>query len=128
MPSQLSKFPFDQLVVRANLTSAESSTTIDAGKLVYIDASAGTIKLAGADDPLGPIGVAEESIAAGASGYVLFRGYTTLIDLNGLTAGDILAPASSGGVAAVSSGDQKRRIAQVLVVASDQCYFNGFNL
>lgn len=128
MPTQLSKFPFDELVIRRNLTSAEASTTIAAGKLVYIDASAGTIKLAGADDPLGPIGVAEESIAAGASGYVLFRGYTTVIDLNGLTAGDILAPDTAGAVKVVSSGDQLRRIAQVLVVASDQCYFNGFNL
>lgn len=124
--SQLSKFPFDEMVVRKLLKSGESSTTISAGNLVRIefDSDDGTIVQAGADDPAGPIGVAEEEILAGASGWILFRGYTTVIDLNGLTDGDILAPAATGGVAAVNA-DQERRVIQVVDASADIAYVNG---
>lgn len=130
--SQLSQFPFDELVIRRNLKSAESSTTIAAGKLAYIDAAAGTIKLAGADDPLGPNGLAETDILPGKSGFVLFRGYPRagLVDTSGFSVGDILSPSTSGAMAATATGDQKKRVAQVITAhaTTGTLYFNGFNL
>jgi hypothetical protein len=124
--SQLSKFPFDDLVIRKNVKSGEASTTIAAGdvvKFAFLD-DTGTVLQAGADDPGGPLGIAETAILAGKSGYILIRGYTTVKDLNGLADGDILAPDAAGALTAANA-DQERRIAQVVDASEDILYFNG---
>jgi hypothetical protein len=123
--TQTGYFP-DDLVKRYNVKNAEASSTLAAGKLAYFT-SAFEVKIAGADDPPGLVGIAETDIAAGASGYVLVRGITTVLDLDALNDGDILAPAAAGALVAVD-GHQERRIAQVLVKASDVLYVNGLGI
>lgn len=125
---------FDFFASRPNsavVVNGEASTAWAVGDIVKEDIggtdAAGEFIIAGADDPGGVLGMALEVTAAGASGKVLFFGYTTAKDLAAFSDGDILAPDASGGLTAANA-DQERRVAQVIDASEDQLFFNGYSI
>src|SRR5690242_2471425 len=107
MPSQPTPFPTEREDIRV-CVSGEASTSIAAGKLVFVDglAADGSIKRATASDVAVGYGIALETIAAGAKGRVQFIGVvpSSIFDASGFSSGNVLTPGTGGTLSAITTG------------------------